>query len=237
MIQIKNLCKSFGTNEVLKNISLEVSKEEVLALIGFSGCGKSTVLKIIAGLTKANSGEIKLGEGELGMTFQYSALFDSMTVRENLLFALKNEEANLSKEEKNKLISQKLSLLGLAGKEENYPSELSGGMKKRVSFARAIIKDPDIILFDEPTAGLDPVASTIVEDLIVKAQNETKASSIVVTHQKSTILRTATKVAMLYDTKIVWEGSPQELFDENNSNKYAKQFREGRVEGPMEVNV
>lgn len=238
MIQIKNLTKSFGDNVIFKDINLDIQKGESLALIGFSGSGKSTILKILAGLLDADSGQIKMYSKKIGMAFQYSALFDSMTVSDNVTFPLVVGE-HIKKvpalDYLKDLASSKLQLVGLQGTEDLYPSELSGGMKKRVSFARAVINDPEIILYDEPTAGLDPVASTIIEDLIIKLQQETCATGIVVTHQASTIKRTATKVAMLYGGQIVWQGSPDELFDPKNPNEYAKQFREGSVKGPMLV--
>ncbi len=238
MIKISNLSKSYNSNKILDKISLEVRKGEVLALIGFSGCGKSTLLKIVAGLEPADSGEIKLGSEKVGMAFQYSALFDSMNIADNISFPLrvgKDIKVALPEFEISRIISERLSLVGLPGIEEKFPSELSGGMRKRISFARAIVNDPEIILYDEPTAGLDPVASTIIEDLITTLQNRTKAASILVTHQASTIKRACNRVAMLYDTKIVWEGSPEELFDIKNNNPYATQFREGSVKGPMLV--
>ena len=163
-----------------------------------------------------------------------------MNVTDNVIFPLvvgENIKSIPSDEYLQDLAIKKLQLVGLQGVEKLYPSELSGGMKKRVSFARAVINDPEIIFYDEPTAGLDPVASTIIEDLIVKLQKETSATSIVVTHQASTIKRTATQVAMLFNGKIVWNGTPKELFDESNSNPFAKQFREGSVAGPMEILV
>lgn len=238
MINISKLHKSYGSNKILADINLKVEKGEVLALIGFSGCGKSTLLKIVAGLEPADSGEIKLGSEKIGMAFQYSALFDSMNIADNISFPLRvgsNIKIVLPEFEISRIITERLSLVGLVGIEEKFPSELSGGMKKRVSFARAIVNDPEIILYDEPTAGLDPVASTIIEDLIVTLQNRTKAASILVTHQASTIKRACNKVAMLYETKIVWEGTPEELFDDKNKNPYAAQFREGSVQGPMLV--
>jgi phospholipid/cholesterol/gamma-HCH transport system ATP-binding protein len=239
MIRVSNLTKAYDEDLILANINLQVSKGEVLALIGFSGSGKSTLLKIIAGLEDYQGGSIELNSNKLGMAFQYSALFDSLTVAENIAFPLLvGEHLKKLPEQQfiDKLIADKLQLVGMQGIETCYPSELSGGMKKRVSFARAIINDPEIILFDEPTAGLDPVASTIIEDLMVRLQQSTGAASIVVTHQASTIKRAATRVAMLYNSKIVWEGSPQELFDDANDNQFARQFREGSVSGPMAVN-
>jgi phospholipid/cholesterol/gamma-HCH transport system ATP-binding protein len=240
MIEIRNLYKSYGDNLVLNDINIDVPKGSILALIGFSGSGKSTLLKILAGLTPADSGQIKMYSNKIGMAFQYSALFDSMNVTDNVIFPLvvgEKIKSIPSDEYLKDLAIKKLQLVGLQGVEKLYPSELSGGMKKRVSFARAVINDPEIIFYDEPTAGLDPVASTIIEDLIVKLQKETSATSIVVTHQASTIKRTATQVAMLFNGKIVWNGTPKELFDESNSNPFAKQFREGSVAGPMEILV
>jgi phospholipid/cholesterol/gamma-HCH transport system ATP-binding protein len=245
MISITNLCKSYNSHKILDAVDLTVNKGEILALIGFSGSGKSTLLKIVAGLEKANKGVVKLGSNKVGMCFQYSALFDSLTVAENIAFPVtvghnkhffKNYFDNsvvYSPEQIRRKVAEKLSLVGLSGIENLYPSELSGGMKKRISLARAIINDPEIILYDEPTAGLDPVASTMIEDLINKLQKETNAASIVVTHQPSTIKRTSSRVDMLYDSKIVWQGSSEELFDESNDNPYARQFREGSIQGPM----
>lgn len=238
MISIKNVSKSFGDTVVFKDINLEVQKGELVCLIGFSGCGKSTLLKMIAGLESPSSGKIKTSSNKLGMAFQYSALFDSLTVRDNIAFPLlvgEDLKDPPAMHEVDELVSKRLALVGLPSVGDSFPSELSGGMKKRVSFARAIINDPEIILYDEPTAGLDPVASTMIEDLIVKLQKETKASGIVVTHQQSTIKRACNKVIMLYNGGIVWQGSPQELFDESNPNPFAKQFREGSPEGPMLV--
>ncbi|MCE2929633.1 MAG: ATP-binding cassette domain-containing protein [Candidatus Caenarcaniphilales bacterium] len=238
MIEITNLSKSFGSNKIFENINLTVKKGELVALVGFSGCGKSTLLKIIAGLEPKDSGEVKLSSNKLGMAFQYSALFDSLNVRDNIVFPLiigEHIKKLPSEDELNAIAAQKLALVGLTGIESQFPSELSGGMKKRISFARAIVNDPEIILYDEPTAGLDPVASTIIEDLIVKIQKETKSAGIVVTHQASTIKRAVDRVVMLYDCSIVWQGSPKELFDSANSDPYAKQFRDGTVEGPMQV--
>lgn len=238
MIEIKNLRKTFGSNVIFKNFHLSLTKGENLALIGFSGCGKSTLLKMIAGLESYDSGSIRIESKKLGMAFQYSALFDSLSIRDNIVFPLIVGEDLKSRPDENslnQLAAKKLSLVGLSGIENQYPSELSGGMKKRISLARAIVNDPEILLYDEPTAGLDPVASTIIEDLILKIQQETKAAGIIVTHQASTIKRTADRVIMIYEGSIVWEGKPRELFDDSNQNPFAKQFREGNASGPMLV--
>lgn len=237
IVKINNLSKSYGKLKLFEKINFEIKKGEILAVIGFSGCGKSTLLKMIAGLENLSSGNIEINaDYKLGMAFQYSALFDSLTIAENIAFPLvvgENLEHNYSEKDLKKLIKEKLSLVGLAGIENQYPSDLSGGMKKRVSFARAIIHNPDLVLYDEPTAGLDPVASTIVEDLIIKVQKEVEASAVLVTHQFSTIKRASDRVIMLHQGEIVFEGSPEELFSSNDP--YAVQFREGAPIGPMQI--
>lgn len=235
-IEVKNLVKKFEDKVVINDISFKVNDGEVLAIVGFSGSGKSTVLKLISGLIHYDSGEIITSEGDIAMVFQYSALFDSLNVFENISFALR-ERKDLRKLYTNKqlqeIVAQKLELVGLQGIENKYPSELSGGMQKRVSFARAIVTKPNTILYDEPTAGLDPMSSTLIEDYIVSLKHEINAASIVVTHQMSTITRTADRVIMLYDGKIVFEGTPDELLKQDNP--YTKQFVTASLEGPMQM--
>ena len=235
MIEVENLSKAFGDHKVLDGLNMKVNRGEVVSLIGFSGCGKSTLLKIVAGLEKEDAGSVKLYSHKMGMVFQYSALFDSMTVLENVSFPLREvlKEGLISLAEVRELVIDRLKIVGLVNVEDLYPSELSGGMRKRVAFARAIINDPEIILYDEPTAGLDPVSCTIIEDLILDLQAKTNAASIVVTHQESTIRRTSDHVCLLYNTKIVWEGPAAKLFDPANKDPYALQFREGNRQGPM----
>ena len=236
MIEVRNLEKQFDDKKVLNDISFDVKDGETLAIVGFSGSGKSTILKIICGLLSQNSGTVKTSEGDVAMVFQYSALFDSMNVFDNIAFAL-TERPDLrkkyTKDELNTIVKQKLKLVGLAGIEDKYPSELSGGMQKRVSFARAIVTEPKTILFDEPTAGLDPISSTLIEDYIVRLKDETKASSIVVTHQMSTIKRTADRVLMIYQGKKVFEGTPEEILTKGND--YTRQFVTASLEGPMKM--
>ena len=237
IVKIENLSKSFGDIDVFKNLSLDIFEGEIVTLIGFSGCGKSTLLKIIADLEQPSSGKVSLDQScKLGMAFQYSALFDSLNIAENIAFPLmigENLKRRYDDKELMEVVKEKLSLVGLPGIEQKFPSELSGGMKKRVSFARAIVHDPSLVLYDEPTAGLDPVASTIVEDLILKVQNKVNASAILVTHQFSTISRASDRVVMLHGGGIVWQGTPEELF--HSDNPYAVQFRNGAPEGPMEI--
>ena len=235
-IEVKNLVKTFDDKKVIDNISFSVNDGEVLAIVGFSGSGKSTILKIICELLKPDSGSITTSKGDVAMVFQYSALFDSLNIFDNIAFALKERKEfrkKYSKEQIQEIVKQKLKLVGLEGIENLYPSELSGGMQKRVSFARAIVTNPKTILYDEPTAGLDPISSTLIEDYIVRLKEEMNAASIVVTHQMSTIQRTANRVLLLYQGKMVFEGSPQDLI--STDNPYAKQFVTASLEGPMKM--
>ena len=234
-IEVKNLIKSFGKNRVIDDLSFKVENGEILAIVGFSGSGKSTVLKLISGLISRDSGEI-ITTGDIAMVFQYSALIDSLDVYENISFALherKDLRKKYTEQDIKEIVREKLSLVGLAGIESKFPSELSGGMQKRVSFARAIVTEPEIILYDEPTAGLDPMSSTLIEDYIVRLKQETNAASIVVTHQMSTITRTADKVLMLYGGKCVFYGTPDELCKQDTP--YTKQFVSASLEGPMKM--
>lgn len=235
-IEVKNLIKAFEDKVVINDISFKVDDGEILAIVGFSGSGKSTVLKLISGLIPYDSGEIITSEGDIAMVFQYSALFDSLNVFDNISFALRERKDlrhKYTEDDLRKIVAQKLELVGLKGIENKYPSELSGGMQKRVSFARAIVTKPNTILYDEPTAGLDPMSSTLIEDYIVSLKHEINAASIVVTHQMSTITRTADRVIMLYNGGIVFEGTPLELLKQDNP--YTKQFVTASLDGPMQM--
>ncbi len=235
-IEVKNLVKIFDEKRVIDDVSFTVEDGETLAIVGFSGSGKSTILKLICGLIEKDEGEIITSEGDIAMVFQYSALFDSLDVADNISFALRERRElrnKYSEEELEKIVAQKLELVGLKGIERKFPSELSGGMQKRVSFARAIVTEPKTILYDEPTAGLDPISSTLIEDYIVRLKQETNAASIVVTHQMSTITRTANKIIMLYDGKIVFAGTPEEMLRQDTP--YTKQFVTASLEGPMKM--
>ncbi|MDD3236514.1 MAG: ATP-binding cassette domain-containing protein [Candidatus Gastranaerophilales bacterium] len=235
-IKVEHLTKSFDGRKVLDDISFTVKDGEKLAIVGFSGSGKSTILKLISGLLKQDSGNIELSAGDVAMVFQYSALFDSINVFDNISFALTERhefKGKYTKDEIQDIVAKNLKIVGLEGIEEKYPHELSGGMQKRVSFARAIVTEPKFILYDEPTAGLDPVASTIIEDYINTLNSETQATSIIVTHQMSTITRCADRVIMLYDGKIVFEGTPAEML--RQENPFTKQFVSASIEGPMKI--
>lgn len=222
LVKVQNLCKRYTPKGdwVLQDISFEVKEGETLAIIGPSGCGKSTLLKIMAGLEDATSGHAELLDPNFTLVFQYSALFDSLTVFENVGFALleapdyrykKQKFKKLPLPEIKKRVAEKLKLLGLEGTEEQYPDELSGGMQKRVSFARAIMSDPKIIFYDEPTSGLDPLASEALEDYMVRLSKQLKVASVVVTHTFSTIFRTAHRVLLLHEGRVHWLGTPAEL--------------------------
>ncbi len=229
ILELVNIHKAFGERQILRGVSFKVYAGEMLGLIGPSGCGKSTILKIICGLLEPDQGEVIKRSDEIGLVFQGSALLNSLSVRDNLAIAL--ERRKLSRKEEDKIISEKLSMVGLAGFEDYSPTKLSGGQQKRTSFARAIVNDPKIILYDEPTTGLDPVMSTIIEDYMIELEHQLQAASIVVTHQFSTWTRTADRVLLMHAGKIVWEGSPEEGV--SSEDPYMKQFAHATREGPM----
>ena len=235
-IKVENLTKEFDGRKVLDNISFNVEEGEILSIVGFSGSGKSTILKILCGLLKADSGNIDISDGDVAMVFQYSALFDSLNVFDNISFALQERKEFKNKytqEELKEIVAKSLKTVGLSGIEDKFPNELSGGMQKRVSLARAIVTKPKFILYDEPTAGLDPIASTVIENYILRLRDETKATSIIVTHQMSTIKRCSDRVIMLYDGHIVYRGTPSDLLEQNTP--YTKQFVSASMDGPMKI--
>lgn len=241
MIQLSDLHKSFGGKEVLRGIDFLFADAKKTVIIGPSGCGKSTILRLILQLIKPDSGEIKVDgvdiltlkareleayRSRIGMMFQSAALFDSLRVWENVGFMLL-ENSQRTKAEIKQLAEEKLEMVGLAGSADLFPAELSGGMQKRVGIARAIANDPKILLYDEPTAGLDPVTATVIEDLINEMQVLTGGISIVVTHQLTTIFRTADVVTMFYEGLILDSGTPDEM--KQSSNVTVRNFLEGKV--------
>lgn len=227
MIEIKNLKKSFGKNKVLDGVNLTITDGETLVIIGRSGCGKSVLLKHIIGLLIPDSGEVLIDDKNIvtmtekelyavrkkfGFLFQGAALFDSMTVGENVGLFLK-ENTRMSDDEIEKVITEKLNIVGLKKIEHMSPADLSGGMKKRVSLARSLASDPEYILYDEPTTGLDPVMSDQIDDLIKELAEKLKVTSIVVTHDIFSVYDVADRVAMMHEGKIYFEGTPKELTD------------------------
>lgn len=223
----------------MKNINLEVKKGETLVIIGPSGCGKSTLLKHIIGLEKPDQGEIvvfgenivKLNEIELnrvrkkiGMVFQEGALFDSLSVYENVCFALR-WHSRLKEEEIRKIVREKLKLLGMENTENLMPAQLSGGMRRRVGIARALVFDPEIVLFDEPTTGLDPVMTRVISKYIVELKNKLKMTSVVVTHDVEVATFIADRIGMLYEGSLIFLGTVEEL--KNSEEKIVKNFIKG----------
>lgn len=254
MVRLEGISKSFGNKKVLDQVDLEIDRNETLAIIGPSGTGKSTILRIVAGLLAPDQGQVYIDgkprkgliEDEadpfrISLVFQQSALFDSLTVEENVGFLL-YQHSKLPHSHIEELVRQSLERVGLPDIGHLYPAQLSGGMRKRVSFARAIMEDPDhpddnpeLVLYDEPTAGLDPVASTLIEDLMrdLRSQVQSCASYVVVTHQDSTIRRTADRLIFLHRGKIQWSG-PISAIDDTD-NPYVRQFFSGQVEGPIQM--
>jgi phospholipid/cholesterol/gamma-HCH transport system ATP-binding protein len=228
MIEIIDLHKSFGNNYVLRGVNLTINAGEALAIIGRSGCGKSVLLKHIVGLLMPDSGTVKV-EGEsiseieekdlyrirrkFGFLFQGAALFDSMTVFENISLPLVENNLGYSKTEIENAVSEKLELVGLPGTQNLKPAELSGGMKKRVGLARALITNPDYILYDEPTTGLDPVMSDAIDELVKELSEKLNVTSIIVTHDMFSVKNTAEKISMMHEGKIYFNGTPQQVLE------------------------
>lgn len=232
MIEIKNLHKAFNGNRVLQGVDLEIHPGETIVIIGRSGCGKSVLLKHIVGLLQPDEGYVKLNDkiiGELtkselynirkkfGFLFQGAALFDSMTVEENVALPLVESKKVFTKKEIDKIVSEKLELVELSGTQLIKPAELSGGMKKRVGLARALVTNPEYILYDEPTTGLDPIMSDSIDNLIKELSEKINATSVVVTHDMYSVKNVAAKVAMMHQGKIHFYGTPGELLKSKDS--------------------
>jgi phospholipid/cholesterol/gamma-HCH transport system ATP-binding protein len=246
-IEIKGVEKSFGDIKVLRGVDLEIREGDITVIIGRSGEGKSVLLKHIIGLLRPDRGEVCIdGENisvlrgaelnrirsKFGMLFQSAALFDSMTVGENVAFPLK-EHTQLSGAEIAERVSEKLHLVGLDGIEGRMPSQLSGGMQKRVGLARAIVREPEILLYDEPTTGLDPILSDSIDRLIVHMEQSIDITSVVISHDIKSALEYAHSVAMLHEGKIIAHGTPQEIMAEEDP--IVRQFIAGTAEGPIQV--
>jgi phospholipid/cholesterol/gamma-HCH transport system ATP-binding protein len=247
MIEIVNLHKSFGKNHVLRGVNLSVEKGESMVVIGGSGSGKSVLLKHIIGILKPDDGNVRidgidittLKENDLyearkkfGMLFQMAALFDSMTVWENVGFSLLRAK-KMTPAKVRAVATEKLRLVGLVGVEDLMPSELSGGMKKRVGLARAIAHEPEILLYDEPTTGLDPIMADAINDLIIEMKQRLQVTSIAITHDMNSAYKIADRISMLYEGKIVETGTPEEI--KSTQNALVRQFITGSAVGPITI--
>lgn len=249
MIKISGVHKKFGSKPVLQGVDLDIKDGETLTIIGGSGCGKSVLLKNITGLLKPEKGNIvidgvditRAGEDEVfeqqkkfGYLFQGAALFDSLTVEENVAFGLNNLSKRSASETRER-VRECLRMVGLKDIERLKPAELSGGMKKRVGLARAIAYEPEYILYDEPTTGLDPIMADVINDLIIHLRQEIKVTSIAVTHDMKSAYKISDRIAMLYNGKIIQAGTPDEI--KNTKNPVVHQFVEGLSQGPIPVDV
>ena len=245
MINIQDLHKSFDGNKIIKGISLEIKKGELLALIGGSGNGKSVLLKHIAGLLKPNKGRVLIDGNDmcniwgkklldlrkrLGFLFQGGAMFDSMNVYDNIAFPLR-EKTKMSEDEIKKRVSDELAHVGLTGAEEKFSAQLSGGMKKRAALARELICEPEIMLFDEPTTGLDPLIGNAILQLIHALHSRLKFTGIIVTHELKKVFEIVDQVAMIHEGKILATGTSEEIL--SSSDPIVKQFVTGDSEGPI----
>jgi phospholipid/cholesterol/gamma-HCH transport system ATP-binding protein len=246
-IRVVNLHKSFAEHEVLSGVHLEIRQGESMVVIGGSGTGKTVLIRCIIGLVQPDEGEIyvdgteitSLNEREMneirkrfGMLFQGGALFDSLTVWENVGFGLR-QHTRLREEEIRRIVSEKLGLLGLRNIEDLMPAELSGGMKKRVSLARAIAMEPEILLYDEPTTGIDPMMADAINELIIRMREKLNVTSIAITHDMTSAYKIADRIAMLYQGKIIEVGTPEEI--KSSRSPIVQQFIQGRSEGPIKI--
>ncbi len=244
-ISVENLEKTFGDRKVLDDVTLDVCKGEIFVIMGGSGSGKSTLLRMMTGAIKPDAGKIFFEDNDLsglnaeehekikrrfGMSFQSAALLDFLTVEENVSLPLK-EHTKLSQKVISIIAKMKLNLVGLQGFEDYLPSMLSGGMKKRVGLARAIAMDPEVIFYDEPTAGLDPVVCAVVDKLILDLTQKLNLTSVVVTHNMESVFRIADRVAMLYQGRLLEVGTKDEI--KNTSNAIVQQFIKGEIDGPI----
>jgi phospholipid/cholesterol/gamma-HCH transport system ATP-binding protein len=245
VVELRDVVMQFEEKKVLDGVSLQVEPLDRLVVMGQSGSGKSTILRLILGILHPDAGEIFFEQFEInrlsrrkltqvrqrfGMVYQYSALLSSRNVRDNVALPLE-ELTTKSRDEIDQIVDEKLDLVGMKESKDNMPSELSGGMKKRVSLARALVMNPELMLFDEPTAGLDPVISSVIDELIISLTEHQKVTSIIVTHEMSSAFRIGTRMAMLYQGKII-EDAPAEQFQQS-TNPVVAQFLSGSTEGPI----
>jgi len=247
IIQLIDVYKSFGDNHVLKGVNLSIERGETMVIIGGSGSGKSVILKHIIGLIRPDRGRVIVTGNDLsalkersldelrkkfGMLFQYAALFDSLTVLENVGFALR-QQTNLDDAEIRKRAIEKLAVVGLRGIEERMPADLSGGMKKRVGLARALAMEPEILLYDEPTTGLDPIMADAINELILEMKRRLQVTGIAITHDMVSAYKIADRIAMLFQGKIQAVGTPDEI--RNSTDPIVHQFVTGSSVGPIQT--
>src|SRR5207245_255810 len=245
MVELRDVEMQFEDKKVLDGCSLSVQPQERLVIMGQSGSGKSTILRLILGILRPNAGSIFFKQSEIyrinrrklkqvrqhvGMVYQYSALLSSLSVHENVALPLE-ELTDKSQSEIDRIVDEKLELVGMQDAKDLLPDELSGGMRKRVALARGLVLNPELILLDEPSAGLDPVIASVVDELIISLSQKTKATSITVTHEMESAFRIATRMAMLYEGKIIQEGEPKEF--KESKNPVVAQFLSGSTEGPI----
>jgi phospholipid/cholesterol/gamma-HCH transport system ATP-binding protein len=246
VILTRNLHKSFGETVVLDGVDLEIRRGESVAIIGRSGVGKSVLLKHVLGLLQPNEGDVwclgiqvngaslpELYEirSRTGYVFQFAALFDSLSIRENVGFFLDNH-SDTPAEEIDRIVDEKLAQVGLPETAQLMPAELSGGMKKRAGLARALVGEPEIILYDEPTSGLDPITAAAINDLINETKELTRATTVIITHDMASAYKTADRIAMLHDGRIIFDGTVEEVRE--TDNPYVQQFIQGRARGPID---
>lgn len=243
---VKNLVKNFGEKKVLAGIDLEVKKGESVVILGGSGSGKSVLIKIISTLLNPTSGSVLVDGKEVtniaskerdklmekfGFLFQGGALFDSLPIWENVAFRLLNQK-KMSRDQAREIAIEKLRAVGLSAKTADlFPSELSGGMQKRASLARAVATNPEIIFFDEPTTGLDPIMADVINDLIISNSKQLGATTVTITHDMHSARKIADKIAMLFEGRIIWFGDVKDMY--SSGNAYLDQFIHGRAEGPI----